>query len=123
MYMLCRFCFAIVVLDSDEYACPGYTTVSSSQILQRVVEAVVHRLRFDPGKSTRPHEFTNSVSPEMRLPSTRKHCDPGVCPGVWRNFTSRSPDLDYVAGFDLDDDPSRSSPATFLAPSASCLLT
>src|SRR5439155_1529712 len=32
-----------------------------------------------------------SVSPETSRPSTRKHCEPGVCPGVCRNIRASRP--------------------------------
>ena len=46
MYMLVRFCLPMVELGSFEYACPGYTTVSSSRLRSVSIEAVVHRLRI-----------------------------------------------------------------------------
>ena len=45
----------------------------------------------DPGRSTRPQPSMKSVSPETRVFLIRKHCDPGVCPGVCRNSISIGP--------------------------------
>ena len=42
---------------------------------------------LEPGRSTRPQEPMNSVSPETSALPTRKHCEPGVWPGVCRNLT------------------------------------
>src|ERR1700693_1491944 len=91
MYMLVRFCLPMVELGSFEYACPGYTTVSSSRFRSVSLRLWYIASGSEPGRSTRPHELTNNVSPETRLPSTRKHCDPGVCPGVCGKVTVRSP--------------------------------
>ena len=46
---------------------------------------------FEPGRSTRPQEPMKSVSPETSAFPTRKHCEPGVWPGVWTNLTFRLP--------------------------------
>ena len=56
-----------------------------------------------PGRSVRPQERMNSVSPEIRRPSTRKHCEPGVCPGVWMKVHGHPPHVDRVAAVDLDE--------------------
>ena len=50
-----------------------------------------------PGRSTRPQPCRKSVSPDTNAPFTRKHCEPGVCPGVCRSSTSIDPDLHDVA--------------------------
>ena len=36
-----------------------------------------------PGRSVRPIESANSVSPTHTSPPERKHTPPGECPGVW----------------------------------------
>ena len=38
-----------------------------------------------------------SVSPEIKRPSIRKHWDPGVWPGVWRNGERAPPDGQRVS--------------------------
>lgn len=44
-----------------------------------------------PGRSVRPHPSRNKVSPDTKHPPTWKHCEPGVCPGVWTRSISTSP--------------------------------
>ena len=37
------------------------------------------------------------MSPETSIPSTKKHCEPGVWPGVWMSVIADRADLDDVA--------------------------
>ena len=58
-----------------------YLIVSGGSLARAASEWRI-AVMLPPGKSVRPHEPANSVSPESSSPPERIHTLPGVCPGV-----------------------------------------
>ena len=80
-----------------------------------------------PGRSTRPQLPRKSVSPETSCEgcpasSTRKHWEPGVCPGVCRRRT-RMPPSSMMSPPSCSRNSLRGIPDTFATPSASSFWT
>ncbi len=87
----------IGAFGSAEYMWPGYSTVSSGTTASFWVRLSYSASGSPPGRSVRPQLSRNSVSPLTSLPSTKKHCEPGVCPGVWMSVIGIVADVDDVA--------------------------
>src|SRR5919202_6108296 len=71
--------------------CPGYRTVASSRRISLLVRLSYIASGLLLGKSTRPQAPMNRVSPEISRCCTRKHCEPGVWPGVCNSVIWTSP--------------------------------